>query len=78
MASAAAVLGQTSGVVTDASVPEGHRGLHEELYGQGVETSHATSGRYEAQAVGTCMHGWRGVAWHVHATSGGLPGRGGV
>ena len=45
--------------VTDASVPEGHRGLHGFLYGEGGAEAHETDGGYEFQEVSpahTCRH----------------------
>ncbi len=40
-----------SGVVTDAAVPEAHRGLHASLYGDGGAEAHAADAAYSARAV---------------------------
>jgi hypothetical protein len=56
----------TSGVISDASVPEAHRGLHATLYGDGGAEAHDAGAAYRARAVraaecgGACA--WRGSA----------------
>ncbi|KAL3160178.1 hypothetical protein ABBQ32_010944 [Trebouxia sp. C0010 RCD-2024] len=49
-------LGETSGVVTDQAVPEGHKGLHGFLYGEGGAEAHDSGSQYnfrEGQDDGT-------------------------
>ena len=44
-------LSSASGVVTDASVPEAHRGLHATLYGDGGAEAHDAGAGYRAREV---------------------------
>lgn len=48
-------LGETSGVVTDQAVPEGHKGLHGFLYGEGGAEAHDSESQYNFREVsGPC------------------------
>ena len=44
-------LGETSGVVTDQAVPEGHKGLHGFLYGEGGAEAHDSGSQYNFREV---------------------------
>ena len=35
--------GATTAVVTDVAIPEGHKGLHQALYGEGSEEAHSAA-----------------------------------
>lgn len=41
----------TGGVVTDQAVPEGHKGLHGFLYGEGGAEEHDSQSRYNFREV---------------------------
>lgn len=44
-------LAETSGVVTDQAVPEGHKGLHGFLYGEGGAEAHDSGSQYNFREV---------------------------
>ena len=44
-------LGENSGVVTDQAVPEGHKGLHGFLYGEGGAEAHDSESQYQFREV---------------------------
>ena len=44
-------LAETSGLVTDQAVPEGHKGLHGFLYGEGGAEAHDSGSQYNFREV---------------------------
>ena len=53
-----------SEVVTDQAVPEGHKGLHEFLYGEGGAEAHDDS-QAAVQAREVCISARRTSRWHT-------------
>lgn len=51
-------LSRFDSVATDAAVPEGHKGLHGFLYGEGGAEKHETASSYEYRKVGGWVGGW--------------------
>lgn len=61
-------LAETGAVVSDQSVPEGHKGLHGFLYGEGGAEAHDSDSRYNFREVGiSCYEACLGsLVWSGH------------